>query len=160
MKMIQWLKWMMIGLLAVGVAFATIGCDDDDDHDSGGGTTVVVVTNVVDGTTVVVTNIVEAPPELVAPQLISPEDGFEANVLLLAGTGPDVEFQWSAVPGAAAYVFELDGDQTVVTGTTRTEELGFGDYEWRVWARDASGANGPASGKFEFGIHPVVIPGI
>lgn len=159
MSAFKWLKWMTIGLLAVGVAFATIGCDDDDDDDdaSSGGTTVVVVTNVVDGTTVVVTNVVEAPPALVAPQLISPEDGWSDNVLLIAGTGYELEFQWSAVPGAAAYVFELNGDQTVVSGTTRTEELDFGDYEWRVWARDANGANGPASGKFDFGIHPLIL---
>ena len=161
MRSLKWLKWICVGLLSVGVAFATIGCSDDDDDDddaSGGGTTVVVVTNVVDGTTVVVTNVVEAPPALVAPQLVSPEDGWKVNTLLLAGDGYDVSFEWTAVPGAVAYVFELDGVETVLTGTTTTEELTYGEYEWRVWARNAAGANGPKSAKSSFEIDVFVLP--
>lgn len=159
MSALKWLKGLCVGLLAVGVAFATIGCSDDDDDDaSGGGTTVVVVTNVVDGATVVVTNVVEAPPALVAPQLVSPEDDWKVNTFLLAGTGYEVEFEWTAVPGAVAYVFELDGVETVLTGTTTTEELGYGEYDWRVWARNADGANGPKSAKFSFEIDVFMLP--
>ena len=80
MSAFKWLKWITIGLLAVGVAFATIGCDDDDDDDSDGETTVVVVTNVVDDVVVVVTNVVdevedevedeEEEEEVVEPQVL------------------------------------------------------------------------------------------
>ncbi len=156
----RWWQGMVVGLVAVGVAFAAIGCGGGDDDDSDGGTTVVVVTNVVNGTTVVVTNVVETPPALVAPQLVSPVNGWEANVLLLLGTGYDTTFEWTAVPGAVAYVLEVNGAETVLTGTTVVQELGYGEYEWRVWARNAAGANGPKSGKFSFKISPLVFEAI
>ena len=53
MKAPKWAWWLLTGLLAVGVAFATLGCDGDEETDGGldpdglsGGTT--IVTNVVE----------------------------------------------------------------------------------------------------------------
>ncbi|MGD9612304.1 MAG: hypothetical protein AB7V22_05310 [Kiritimatiellia bacterium] len=156
----KWLQAVLVGTLAVAVSCATIGCDDDDDDDSSAGTTTVVVTNVVNGTTVVVTNVVPATPTLVAPQLVAPANGWKTEVLLLMGNGYDTTFEWTAVPGAAAYVFELNGVETLLTGTTTSRELGYGDYEWRVWARDANGANGPKSAKFSFSINVMLFQAI
>lgn len=149
MSEMKWLKWCLVGLLAAGCAMTMTACGSDDDDDDAAGGGVVVVTNVVGGTTVVVTNV--APAALVAPQLVTPADDTVYGTLLLVGTGYPVNFEWTAVPGATSYILELDGAQTAVAGTTTSMELDYGDYEWRVWARDASGA-GPASGKFSFKI--------
>ena len=72
MKETRWWTCFCTGLLALACAVALTACSDDDDDDDAGG--VVVVTNVVNGTTVVVTN--AAPQALVAPQQVSPADGF------------------------------------------------------------------------------------
>lgn len=139
MRTMKWLAWFGIGLVAVCVAFATVGCGDDGDDD---GTTVVVTNQ-----TTVVTN--AAPQALVAPQLVTPADGTVYSTLLVVGTLYAVGFEWTPVPGATSYVLEIDGEQIPVAGTTASLQLDYGDYRWRVWARDANGA-GPASGKFDF----------
>lgn len=154
MNSMKWMKWFFAGLLAVGCALAMSACGGGDDgKDNGGG--VVVVTNVVGGTTVVVTNV----PVLVAPQLVTPADNTTYSTLLLVGMGYKVNFEWTAVAGATSYVLELNGAQTPVAGTTATLELGYNTYNWRVWAKNASGA-GPASGKFKFIVKSsmIVIP--
>ena len=159
MSAMKWLVRCLVVLLAMCCAVSLTACgSDDDDDDAGGG--VVVVTNVVGGTTVVVTN--AAPAALVAPQLITPADDTVYSTLLLVDTGYNVNFEWTAVPGAASYVIEVDGVQAAVAGTTTTQELDYGDYEWRVWAKDADGSSGPASGKFSFTIKSslIIVPQI
>jgi hypothetical protein len=144
MKAMKWMGWSGLVLLAASLMWTT-GCGGGDDN---GGTTTIVVTNAAgDVTTVVVTN-APAAPALVAPQLVTPENNREYNVLLLLGTKYKVNFEWTAVPGAQSYVLELDGVQNAINGTTAELELGYGTYKWRVWAKDANGASGPASGKF------------
>ena len=154
MKETRWWTCFCTGLLALACAVSMTACSDgdDDDDDSGG---VVVVTNVVNGTTVVVTN--AAPQALVAPQLVSPADGTEYSAIVILDPGFNVNFEWTAVPGAASYVIELNGVQTPVAGTQITLEKGYGEYKWRVWAKDADGASGPASGKFSFTIKSKLI---
>ena len=148
-------KWLCIGLLAVACAVSLTACGDDDNDDdaAAAGTTVVVVTNA----TTVVTNVVEEETVLVAPQLVTPADGTIYSVLLVVDTGYKVNFEWTAVPGAASYVIELNGVQTPVAGTQITLEKGYGEYKWRVWAKDADGASGPAIGKFSFTVKSKLI---
>ena len=147
----KWLKWSLVGLLMLACAVGLSACGGDDDDDGGGGT---VVTNVV-----VVTNTPVVEPELVsvAPALITPEDGKVYSVLLLVGTGYKVNFEWTGVPNAVSYILELDGTQFVVDGTTASRELGFGEYEWRVWAKSSDGSSGPASAKSDFTIKSKII---
>ncbi len=152
--MIQWLKWLCIGLLATGCAVALTACDDDDD-DNGGGTTTIVVTNVVDGTTTVVTN-APAPQALVAPQLVTPEDDRSYNAF--GGEEIEVDFEWTAVPGAASYVLEVNGTQQAVADTTHTLSLDADTYQWRVWGKDANGASGPPSQPFTVTIVDAIGP--
>lgn len=143
MRTMKWLAWFGIGLVAMCVAFATVGCGDDDNDD---GTTVVVTNQ-----TTVVTN--AAPQALVAPQLVTPADGMDNDVFYVGGVaGLDFQFEWTAVPGAASYVLEINGVQRSVTGTTTTVTLPYGDYNWRVWAKDANGASGPPSAMFSFNV--------
>lgn len=155
MKESKWWMCFCTGLLALACAVSLTACSDGDDDDDAGG--VVVVTNVVNGTTVVVTN-APAPQALVAPQLVSPADGTEYSAILILDPGYNVSFEWTAVPGAASYVLELDGKQNAVAGTTTTLPVkGFGNHKWRVWAKDANGASGPASGKDSFTINKVIL---
>ena len=147
MRTMKWWSWLGIGLVAVCVAFATVGCGDDD-NDDGEGTTTVVVTN----QTTVVTN-APAPLALVAPQLVTPANGMDNDVFYIGGVaGLDFQFEWTAVPGAASYVLEINGVQRTVAGTTTTVTLPYGDYNWRVWAKDANGASGPPSVMFSFNV--------
>ena len=155
MKESRWWMCFCTGLLALACAVSLTACSDgdDDDDDSGG---VVVVTNVVNGTTVVVTN--AAPQALVAPQQVSPADGTEYSAIVILDPGYNVNFEWTAVPGAASYVIELDGTQHAVDGTTVTLPVpNFGNHKWRVWAKDANGASGPASSKDSFSINVVLL---
>ena len=154
MKESRWWMCFCTGLLALACAVSMTACSDGDDDDDSGG--VVVVTNVVNGTTVVVTN--AAPQALVAPQLISPADGTEYSAIVILDPGYNVSFEWTAVPGAASYVLELDGNQNAVAGTTATLPVkGFGSHKWRVWAKDGDGASGPASAKDSFTINKVIL---
>ena len=148
MSVVNGLKWVCIVLLLTGCAMALSACGGGDDSDSDD--TVVVVTNVVGGTTVVVTNVVAAQ-SLVAPQLVTPADGTGYSSFLILAPGFNVNFEWTAVPGAVSYVLEVDGAQHAVAGTTQTLPIPeFGNHKWRVWAKDSNGASGPASGKFSF----------
>lgn len=157
MKETRWWMCFCTGLLALACAVSMTACSDGDDDDDSGG--VVVVTNVVNGTTVVVTN--AAPQALVAPQLVTPADETVIATFYPVGTGHNVDFEWTAVAGAASYVLELNGVQSSVPGTTVTRQLVFGDYQWRVWAKDENGASGPASGKFKLKIKSsLIIPGL
>ena len=155
MKESKWWMCFCTGLLALACAVSMTACSDgdDDDDDSGG---VVVVTNVVNGTTVVVTN--AAPQALVAPQQVSPADGTEYSAIVILDPGFNVNFEWTAVPGAASYVIELDGTQHAVAGTTITLPVpNFGNHKWRVWAKDDDGASGPASSKDSFSINVMLL---
>ena len=155
MKESRWWMCFCTGLLALACAVSMTACSDgdDDDDDSGG---VVVVTNVVNGTTVVVTN--AAPQALVAPQQVSPADGTEYSAIVILDPGFNVNFEWTAVPGAASYVIELDGTQHAVAGTTVTLPVpNFGNHKWRVWAKDDDGASGPASSKDSFSINVMLL---
>lgn len=153
-------RWVECGLrilLVQGLLLAG-GCDDDDDEDPGTGGT--VVTNIVNGNPVVVTNQPSADGNstsgdgMLAPQLVSPANLGVVDLFKQDGTAP-VDFRWAPVAGAASYVMELNGEDTTVAGTTVRKNLGMGEYEWRVWARNAAGAPGPASGKSRFGVMPV-----
>lgn len=78
-----------------------------------------------------------------------------------------VTFAWDEVPGATAYVFELDDDDgfqpplnrdhRLVLGdpkaTVEVTGLGTGGYYWRVAAVDASGAQGPWSELGRFSVN-------
>ena len=155
MKESRWWMCFCTGLLALACAVSMTACSDgDDDDDDAAG--VVVVTNVVNGTTVVVTN--AAPQALVAPQQVSPADGTEYSAIVILDPGYNVNFEWTAVPGAASYVIELDGTQHAVDGTTVTLPVpNFGNHKWRVWAKDANGASGPASSKDSFSINVILL---
>ena len=157
MKESRWWMCFCTGLLALACAVSLTACSDDDDDDDAGG--VVVVTNVVNGTTVVVTNAAPpAPQALVAPQQVSPADGTEYSTIVILDPGYNVSFEWTAVPGAASYVLELDGTQHAVAGTTVTLPVSdFGNHKWRVWAKDANGASGPASSKDSFSINVILL---
>lgn len=135
MRTMKWLTWLGIGLVAVCVGFSTVGCGDDDED----GTTVVVTNQ-----TTVVTN--AAPQALVAPQLVTPEDDKSDNAY--GGEAIGVDFEWTAVPGAASYVLEVNGTQHAVADTTQTLSLNDGTYQWRVWGKDSNGASGPPSQEF------------
>lgn len=142
MRAKKWLKWFCVGLLAAGCAL-TIGCSDDDDDDDA------------------VAPPADTPVTLVAPQLVTPADDMVYTTLLAVGTLYPINYEWTAVPGAASYVLEVDGVQSAVAGTAVTKEYTYGDYEWRVWAKDANGASGPASAKSSFEIRSrIVIPGL
>lgn len=152
------LKWLCVGCLALGCAAGLTACGDDEDEAAVGGTTtggtnpgnttVIVVTN----ETTVVTN-APAPQALVAPQLVTPADGMDNDVFYIPpAVGLDIDFEWTAVPGAASYVLEINGEQRTITGTTATVVLSYGNYTWRVWAKDANGASGPASATFSFNV--------
>ena len=154
MKETRWWMCFCTGLLALACAVSMTACSDGDDDDDSGG--VVVVTNVVNGTTVVVTN--AAPQALVAPQQVSPADGTEYSAIVILDPGFNVNFEWTAVPGAASYVIELDGTQHAVAGTTVTLPVpNFGNHKWRVWAKDDDGASGPASSKDSFSINVMLL---
>ena len=155
MKESRWWMCFCTGLLALACAVSMTACSDgDDDDDDAAG--VVVVTNVVNGTTVVVTN--AAPQALVAPQQVSPADGTEYSTIVILDPGYNVSFEWTAVPSAASYVLELDGTQHAVAGTTVTLPVSdFGNHKWRVWAKDANGASGPASSKDSFSINVILL---
>jgi hypothetical protein len=76
-----------------------------------------------------------------APTLVSPTGG---TVL----TGNDVVFTWTAVPGAAQYMFEasassafttlLDSQKTVMTSWAPTKKYADGTIYWRVKALDGA----------------------
>lgn len=159
MKETRWWMCFCTGLLALACAVSMTACGDGSDDDGNDAVGVVVVTNVVNGTTVVVTN--AAPQALVAPQLVSPADGTEYSAIFIFEPGFNVDFEWTAVPGAASYVLELDGTQNAVAGTTATLPVpNFGDHKWRVWAKDENGASGPASAKDAFTIKFVPLQSI
>jgi hypothetical protein len=130
------MKWVCVGLLALGCAAAT-GCGGGDDDNNAPAT--------------------DTTPTLVAPQQVTPADDRVFSTLLLVNTKYKVNFEWTAVPGAASYVLEVGGVQTAVSGTTATQEFGYGTYEWRVWAKTAAGTSGPASGKFSFTVKSSLI---
>ena len=116
MNAMSWMKWFCIGLLAVGCTLTT-GCSGDDEETTLN-TTTTVVTNTVGGVTTVITNAVvvtNAPAEdpavpvistLLAPHLISPENGAVIDTGLAR---LKIEFEWTAVRGADSYILELDG---------------------------------------------------
>lgn len=141
MKAIKWMGWCGLVLLAASLMWTT-GCGSDDD----GGTT-VVVTNAPSGTT---------PQALVAPQLVTPADNQSYNSY--GGVPVDVDFEWTAVPGAVSYVLELNGTQNAVSGTTSTRSLLPSIYQWRVWGKDSDGASGPVSSVFTVTIIAAVGP--
>lgn len=140
MRMMSRLKWPGIALLAVGCAVALMACgggDGDKDGGDGGG---------------------EAPG-LVAPQPLTPANGTVFKTLLLGGNKYSVDFEWAAVPGATSYLLEISGAGSLpkasvinVPGTQMAWAVGYGDYQWRVWARDANDDSGPASGYFLFSV--------
>ncbi len=152
-------------LLAVGLGWGVAGCGDDDEEEAGG----TVVTNIVNGIPVVVTNAPadgnnpagEVPGDgantgLAAPQLVAPANMALVDLFKQGGTTP-VDFRWTPVAGAASYVFELNGTvvaSAITPDATHRRDLPMGEYEWRVWARNAAGAAGPASGKNRFGVMP------
>ena len=161
------MKWFCMGLLVLGCAVGLTACSDDDDGDDDGdaagnestGETIGDEEDVADDApaTPVVEDgadedVAETAAEedvvmvvLVAPQLVSPPDG--ENYFTVPATMP-VVFEWRAVPGAASYILEVNGNRRTVGGTSVTVNLGVGVYRWRVSARDSTGAAGPASGLF------------
>ncbi len=164
MKKCRWLKWLGIVLLAAGCTGLLAACSDDGDEadaadTAAAGETIIIQDDgddapappVVDDTaeedaeTEGDTNVALVAPQLVAPrnnQVFDPPDGNYVNI----------RFEWTAVPGAAAYVFELSGlGRRIVSGTSTEQRCGSGTlYRWRVCARDANGVNGPISGFFMF----------
>ncbi len=163
-------RWLWIGLMVAGLGWGAAGCSGDDDEEDAAGT---VVTNVVNGTTVVVTNnppgnnnppannpaddnqLPAADPDrLTAPDLIAPGDG---ALYEIDGPLADVNFQWTAVPGATGYRWEASRagmtEGVDVAGTSTSQQLPLGDYTWAVQAKNAEG-EGPFSASYSLTIRP------
>jgi len=143
MKTMKWVGWCGAVLLVASLMWTT-GCGSDGD----------------DGTSVVVTNSVvtnaPVPQAMVAPQLVTPADNQSYNSY--GGVPVEVDFEWTAVPGAVSYVFELNGAQQAAATTTLTQPLAASVYQWRVWGKDANGASGPPSSKFKVTIVAAIGP--
>ncbi len=172
----NWLKWCLAGLLAIGCSWMTIGCDDDGDEDSSPEPIVEASTAAVpdpEGTDSTTANVVANEPvnppivepddpsedsdapllvlRLLAPKLVAPADGVvyetrQAVVLMF------VKLEWSAVSGAATYVYEVDGVKHITDGTSKTTGYPAGTHTWRVWGRTASNADGWPSATRTFTI--------
>lgn len=96
-----------------------------------------------------------------------PANGTDYRVVLVGNAEYAVTFQWTAVPGAASYMFQtgqglsargLDPAKAVyigVHGTTLTFSFGYSDFSWAVQAVDANGHGGPISERFNLSIQPV-----
>jgi len=139
MKIMKWLGFCGVVLLAGAVMWTTTGCDDDDD--SGGGSITVIVTNAAGEETSI---------ELVAPTPVTPTEGQElGNLIALASI--DVAFEWTAVPGADSYMLYVDDLTYAVVGTSETIALPMGDHRWRVHAV-AEGQKGPVSDWINFAV--------
>jgi hypothetical protein len=167
------MKWLCNGLLAMGLAVTLSACGGggDDDDSAGGGTihTNVVVVPGPGGTTmtnlVVVTNPPPNPPivvptnsppadpdpvlRLMAPQLASPANG-ETFTTSVPSVLTSVKMEWTAVPGAATYVVEVDGTKYVTDGTSRTMGFAVGTHTWSVLARDGDDMEGWPSDTSSF----------
>ena len=112
-----WMRFLLAGVVALGLAGAA-GCEDDDDGGDDGDTGGTVTTNVVattngDGTVSLVTNVVFMPNpvttftlKLPAPELVGPADGVSWD-LQPGAQGATVKFEWAAVQGADAYVLAV-----------------------------------------------------
>jgi tetratricopeptide (TPR) repeat protein len=99
-------------------------------------------------------------PALVAPKLLRPADG-----AVLEHLPRDTTVVWGEVSGGAAYIVEWDykddqgwasernGAPARIRATERVATFRFPGAQpgrWRVWAVDASGADGPKSEWREF----------
>lgn len=169
MKMIQWLKWFCIGLLALVCAVGLTACSDDDDDDgdavdtAGAGETIIIQEDDGDApATPVVDDAADGDADadgeaatLTAPQLVAPVNGAVRNI---STDAEYIQFEWTAVTGARSYILEVNGNRRTVGGTSATISLGAGVYRWRVSARDAAGVAGPASGFFTYRIISVPMP--
>ena len=172
----NWLKWCLAGLLAIGCSCLTLGCSDDDDEDSAPDATAeansaavpdpgesdspnadVAADQPADEPIVEPADPAEdadAPPlvlRLLAPQLVAPADGKlyetdQAAVLMF------VKLEWTAVSGAAIYVYEVDGVKHFTDGTSKTAGYSEGTHTWRVWGRTASNVDGWPSATRTFTI--------
>lgn len=159
------LKWLVLGLLALGCAVNLSACsgDDDDSEEAAGdaGTTDTIIIEGDDSDDIPATPVVDETAEgdaetegetvaLTAPQLVAPRNGqvFDPP----DGNYVNIRFEWTAVPGAADYVIELsETGRRIVAGTSTEQRCASGTlYRWRVCARDANGVNGPISGYFTF----------
>ena len=167
----NWMRWCLVGLLAVGCAGMTTGCGGGDDDNDAPPTTVITVTNTVGGVTVTNTVVVtNTPPpvetddgpfimpplvkltnalafRLTAPKLVWPQN--EASVPAL-GTFTSVMMKWEAVPGAATYFIEVDKTKYPTDVLYRTVGLKLGQHTWRVWAQSAGKVDGWSSAPFAF----------
>ncbi len=170
-------KWLGIVFLAVSCTWMLAACSgDDDDVADGGGVTVPTETG--DGSDDGAGDgddgggdDVGAPAAdevaLAAPRLVAPANGTEYRVVLVANAKHAVNFQWTAVPGAASYMFQtgaglsartLDPAKAVyigVHGTALTQSFGYSDFSWAVQAIDANGHGGPISERFNLSIKPI-----
>lgn len=147
MKTMKWISWCSAVLL-VGSLMWTTGCGGSS-GDGGGGTTTIVVTNAAGETTTVVVTNEPAAAALVAPQQVMPHAGQEFGSIIVI-VPLDIDFQWTAVPGASSYVLQVNGQSYQVNGTTKTVSLAIGDHKWRVNAVSGEGAKGPVSGWVNF----------
>lgn len=140
MRSIIGLKWLGMILLAAGCAVTMMACggsDGDDDGDGSG----------------------DEATALAAPQPLTPENGTVFKTLLPGGAKYSVDFEWTAVPGATSYLLEISGAGSLpkataisVPGTHATWSVGYGDYQWRVWAKQGNGDPGIASGFYLFSV--------
>jgi len=141
MKTMKWIEGCGAVLLMTSLMWTT-GCGGSG-GDSGGGTTTVVTNTVPTPGSGTVTP--SAASQLVAPQIVSPVN----NQIFFVGSSEDINFQWTAVPGAEAYVFELDGTQHGGTVTWAKVNLGVGVHTCRVWGL-VGGEPGPKSASVTF----------
>ena len=176
MKAKNWLKWCLAGLLAIGCSWMTLGCDDDDEEDAALDPTVeassaavpdleetdspnddVAADQPADEPIVELDDPVEdadAPPlvwRLLAPTLVAPANGklyeIEPNVVLMF-----VKLEWTAVSGAALYVYEVDGVKHFTDATSKLAGFSEGTHTWRVWGRMANNVDGWPSATRTFTI--------
>jgi hypothetical protein len=143
MNRMNWIGFGGLVLMAGSLMWTTTGCESSD---SGSDTVTIVVTNAVGETATV---------ELVAPQLVTPAEGQKYTTFLLFNN-VEVEFTWTAVPGADSYMLYVNDLTYAVTGTSQKLSLPIGNHKWRVHAV-ANGKKGPLSSWVNFAVELVTI---
>ena len=164
MTTIRGRKWLGAVVLAVSCTWLLAACDDD----GGGGGGTPANTNadgVTSATYVGASNAATAKMAMFPPRLVAPASGTEYRVRQ-AGAACDVRFQWTAVPGAASYLFQADSGPSAqaltapealsvrVAGTAHAASFGPGDIRWGVQAIDAGGHAGLPSETFTLSVKP------
>ena len=152
--------WMLAGMLCLVMA----GCGGSDGGGSGESASTVVPDSSstssassstgsgssTQGGSTSTTNSGSSSPQtaqqlMIPPNIVTPVN----NQIIYVGVSEDIRFEWTPVPDATAYIFELDGVQHGGTVTWAKVNLGIGVHRCRVWAM-VNGKQGPASATITF----------